>query len=519
MTHSIRWRLVSSYVLLILLALGVMGSLALTLVERQAATQQRLTLVANAEAVANRAVGLLWPAPSRIGLQELAHTASFVGRSRVRIMDAGGLLLADSGPPSSGDEFVWIASPREELLLSGLLAEGTFQALPPGSSLTVVRRFDEMWGHRLSFEERAVQAVQAGALFVPIEPSTRAEPLPAAHVVAARIVRGNRTLGAVEVSLEKDWSGGALAAIRRAFLWAASGAIGIAVLVGLVVSRGLTAPLLGLTAAATRMSEGDLSARAEVSSGGEIGSLAAQFNGMAAALQASFQALAAERDALRAFVADASHELRTPLTALTTFNELLQGPAAEDSAARAEFLAESALQLDRLRWVTQNLLNLSRLDAGLVALEPADHDVGELLASTAAPFRPLAHEKNISLAICAPPLPLSLRGDRARLEVALTNLLDNALKFTLSGGQIEVGADAAEGALRLWVRDSGPGIPPDEQPRLFERFFRGRTSEGTVGSGLGLAIVQSVVQQHGGRVWVEGGPGAGNRFVIELPHD
>jgi two-component system sensor histidine kinase BaeS len=339
------------------------------------------------------------------------------------------------------------------------------------------------------------------------------------HVVVVPVGQSDRPAGYVELSRGPDFGAEALATARRAFLLAAGGATVLAALVGLLVGRGLTAPLRRLTAAAGQMSSGDLSIRAPVRGRDEIGDLARQFNQMAGRLEASFAALAAERDSLRRFIADASHELRTPVTALKNFNELLQGAAADDTAARAEFLAESQIQLDRLEWITHNLLDLSRLDAGLVALDLDSHDVGDLLKTSVAAFRTLAHEKNVTLSIKEPPSPVQVYCDRARIELVLSNLLDNGLKFTPPGGQVEIGAERAEAdgnAVRLWVQDSGPGIPPADRPRIFERFYRGREARGE-GSGLGLAIVRSIVQAHRGDVTVESEPGAGSRFAIELP--
>jgi signal transduction histidine kinase len=237
---------------------------------------------------------------------------------------------------------------------------------------------------------------------------------------------------------------------------------------------------------------------------------------MAGALEHSFAALAAERDALRRFIADASHELRTPITALRTFCELLLGGAAHDALAQQEFLHESQGQIERLERITNNLLNLSRLEGGLIQLRMAHHNLPDLVQETVAPLRAVAQERGICLRVELPATPAAVLCDRSQLESALTNLVDNALKFTPPGGQVQVGAAVAGGEVSIWVKDNGPGIGADDLPYIFERFHRGRTASGE-GSGLGLAIVQSIVQAHGGSVTVVSQEGVGSRFAIRLP--
>lgn len=533
MFRSIRWRLVFSYVFLTLLTVALVGVLALSLIKRYVGQQEVEHLTANAEAVAHQATALIWPLIRQYDLQEMAQTSAFLGNARVRILDDRRRVLADSEPGAEGGEFAWILLPHESHLeITGLPLDPLIIELPSGRQLvlpssweeqyhifeqfspetifTLMRWRDGVWGSRFKFDviERPEQFQAQAVEFRGIPRSDR--------VVTVPIGETDAPLGFVEISQGPDFGAEALGTASRAFMFAAGGAMLIAVAVGLLVGRGLSSPLRRLAAVAGRMSGGDLSIRAPVQSKDEIGQLAGQFNQMAERLEASFGALAAERDALRRFVADASHELRTPITALKNFNELLQGPAADDPAARAEFLAESQAQLEHLEWITQNLLDLSRLDAGLIALELDDNDVADLIETAMVAFKTVAQQKGVNLSVEAPEPSLKLRCDRARVELALSNLVDNAVKFTPAGGSVQVGAEKTGETVRLWVRDSGPGIEVADLPHIFDRFYRGQNNSAE-GIGLGLAIVQSIVRAHNGRVFVESAPDEGSRFVIELP--
>jgi signal transduction histidine kinase len=533
MFRSIRWRLVLSYVLLTLLTVTMVGVLALSLIEQYVGQQETEHLSANADAVARRALPLVWPIVRPAPLLELAQTSSFLGNARIRILDSRREALADSWASAKADEIVWILPPLDwnaedlrilpRMLLPGLSAETPYpfplllgeavsmlEGLPSDTGVTGVRWRDDAWGVRFSFHG-ADNPEELRAWVAQQQSAPRSE-----RVVTVPIGDKGDPLGYVEISNGPDYGREALATARQAFLLAAGGATLLAVIVGLWVSRRLSAPLRELASVAGQMSSGDLTTRAPDQGRDEIGQLASQFNQMAERLEASFTELAAERDALRRFIADASHELRTPITALKSFNELLQGAAARDPDARAEFLSESQAQIDRLNWITRNLLDLSRLDAGLVELDLAVHDVGALLQGAALAFQAAAREKRISLSLRLPEPPVTLLCDQARLEMALSNLLDNALKYTPAGGQVDLGAHGESDGVHLWVRDDGPGIEPGDLPHVFERFYRGRNSRGE-GSGLGLSIVHSIVQAHGGRLSVESTPSAGSLFLLVIP--
>lgn len=302
-------------------------------------------------------------------------------------------------------------------------------------------------------------------------------------------------------------------------------ALGLSVVVAAILADRFATPLRRLTEAARRLAEGDLSSRVPPPYTGagsaEIAELARQFNTMAARLEESVAIIRRDRDRSRDFLADVSHELRTPIAALRTFIELLQGPAGADPDARAEFLESSRGQLERLDWLAQNLLELSKLESGLLELDLRPEDLRACVESAVEQADAAARRRGIRLGLHLPEDPLRVRHDPQRIGQVVANLVGNALKFTPRGGSVEVRlAPHRDGAL-LEVRDTGVGIDASELPRIFDRFYRGtRASEArSSGSGLGLAIVKSIVDMHGGRISVESRLGVGSTFRVWLPRD
>ncbi len=523
--NSIRWRLVISYVLLAFLSVSLVGTLTLTLLEGFVKAQTESQLIANAETIAQQANLLMQPAPRLEDLRELAQSVSFLGQMRVRILDEKSHVIVDSGTSQTYTSLVWVQPDPEEInspLFLIPIVRGLEEQFLQGSETSkdetlwpsiVVSVNEGPWGRDVVFQTKyGEETLYPSGKISSTLPQDVEETKSWASALLP-IGENAEPLGFVQLDSYPGAGQEILAAMRWVLLLTGLGTMLVALVAGLLISRSLTAPILALAKSATQMSSGDLAARAPSGGVGEIAQLSRQFNFMAERLQASFSTLSEERDTLRHFIADASHELRTPITALHNFIDLLQGPAANDLAAREEFLAESQIQVQRMEWITGNLLDLSRLDAGLVELERKFYDLSDLLQSTTAPFLPIALEKGVNLEVQADS-QLEILCDKSRMQLVLNNLLDNALKFTPPGGNIKVTGERRDSRTVIQVQDSGAGIPSEDLPHIFERFYRGRSTE--KGSGLGLAIVYSIVHAHGGKVEVESQPGQGSRFTIYL---
>ena len=303
-------------------------------------------------------------------------------------------------------------------------------------------------------------------------------------------------------------------------------ALGIAVLVAAAMAIRVTTPLRRLTEASRALAEGELGRRipgTDVRAGSsELAALAMQFNVMADQLEESVEIIRRDRDRSRDFLADVSHELRTPIAALLTFNELLTERAGDDPQARAEFLENSRIQLERLDWLAQNLLELSKLDSGLVLLDLRPDDLRAAVESAVEQAGPAARRHDVRLSLRLADAPIRVRHDPQRIGQVVTNLVGNAIKFTEAGGEVSISARPTEdGGAQIEVTDTGVGIEPAELPQIFDRFYRGsRANEARgSGSGLGLAIVRSIVDMHRGSVEVTSRLGAGTTFRVVLPAD
>jgi two-component system phosphate regulon sensor histidine kinase PhoR len=221
------------------------------------------------------------------------------------------------------------------------------------------------------------------------------------------------------------------------------------------------------------------------------------------------------------FVANVSHELRTPLSLIKGFVETLLEGARNEPEKCARFLQTIEKHTDRLTFLIEDLLTISRLESGQILMNLQRVNLHEETHRVVEDLRARALEKNVALEN-AVPTDLTARADADRLQQVLTNLVENAIKYGRSDGRVVIGGQPrGVGRIELWVQDDGPGIPPESRERVFERFYRvdrARSRE-KGGTGLGLSIVKHIVQAHGGEVWLKSELGAGTTFFLTLPQE
>jgi two-component system sensor histidine kinase MprB len=287
------------------------------------------------------------------------------------------------------------------------------------------------------------------------------------------------------------------------------GGIALAALLGRLVAGTAVRPLRRLTQATEHVAETqDLSGRIETVGEDELGRLAGSFNAMLDALQRSMSALDDSVHAQRQLVADASHELRTPVTSLRTNIEILQQQTHDmDPDEQRRLLSDVVEQTEELTLLMNDLIDLARGEE----LRADTEDTRLDLMVEEVVDRMRRHAPSTSLQVELEPMILA--GVPGRLERAVSNLIDNAIKYSPAGEPVEIRLHDGE----LTVRDHGPGIPPADLPHVFDRFYRGAEARGRPGSGLGLAIVRQVVGQHGGSILAEPAPGGGTLMRVRLP--
>jgi signal transduction histidine kinase len=303
----------------------------------------------------------------------------------------------------------------------------------------------------------------------------------------------------------------------------------VSLLVAILLARSIAKPLSNLSRATEAIARGQYDHRVPAKGGDEIGRLAANFNTMAEQVQRARQM---EKD----FVANVSHELKTPLTSIQGFAQaILDGatPTIESAQRAAQTIFDETARMAR---IVGDLLLLARLESGQMPIAHETVDLAQLLPHWVERLRPRAESANATLTTIIDSLP-PFTGDAGRLEQVVTNLIDNAIKYNRPGGSVTITAKAhtppsvtRSSILRrravvqpqtpmitIAVADTGFGIPQEDVPRLFERFYRGDKARVAGGTGLGLAIAQEIVAAHGGKISVASEPGRGTTFTVHLP--
>jgi signal transduction histidine kinase len=321
--------------------------------------------------------------------------------------------------------------------------------------------------------------------------------------------------------------------VSTAWLQLAPGLTGAAILamiisvaVAWLLARSIAGPLAQVTKASEQMAKGDFEQYIPVSGNDEVGQLAASFNTMA-------REVGQMNRTMRDFLANVSHDLRTPLTSIEGFAQaMLDGTikTPDEYTDAARIIRDEAERMHRL---VEDLLYLSKIESGQIAVERKSLDVSDLLQACIRQVEPQASHAGLSVQLDAPPLP-TVMADSHRLQQVFVNLLDNAVKHTPAGGMIQVRAHSEADRVKLaetsrtkgktapvWVavevHNSGSHIPPEHVNRIFERFYRVDRSRSDDGSGLGLAIVREIVQAHNGRVTVKSDVATGTTFTVYLP--
>jgi signal transduction histidine kinase len=327
---------------------------------------------------------------------------------------------------------------------------------------------------------------------------------------AVPLRKEGRLAGAVSLSQPLRDVAAVLADLRIRLALSAFVSLVLSALVGLVLARAIARPVRELTRAANHLAQGNFDYPLDASSPDELGELARAFRSMSGDLQRTLQARAD-------LVTNVSHELRTPLTAVKGLVETLRDGAVDDLDVRDKFLASIEGETDRLIRLVNDLLTLSRADAQALTLHRERFDLTDLARSCADELGAHASAQNISISVEGS--SAHIYADADRIRQVLVNLLDNAIRYSPPGKTVTVSVATLPGIVTVSVQDHGPGIPPEEQARVFERFYRAdksRVRKGEGGAGLGLAIAQTLVEAHGGRIWLESSPGHGTTVHFSL---
>jgi signal transduction histidine kinase len=418
------------------------------------------------------------------------------GASAIRVDQAVANLLARIQPATLPDDLGFVPPAEDEGFLRGIRRKS--------SRLTVVIRKIIRVENGLAGRE-GFDALR-----------TRGEQLAIDVNQLAREL-ANRTTASTDHLIAQNAS--AYAGSRDLFIGAAVGAIVLALLLGFVLSWSLIAPIQRIDARLAGIASGDFSGRVDVANRDELGALAANVNRMNDELRRLYKELEETSRHKSEFLANMSHELRTPLNAIIGFSQVLRERMFGDiNAKQEEYLDDILASANHLLSLINDVLDLSKVEAGQVELDVAPFSLREALESGVVMVRERATRDEVHVALAADPDVDVVEGDERRIRQVIFNLLSNAVKFTPAGGAVDVTAARANGEVRISVADTGPGLAPDDRERIFEEFQQAEAGLAQPeGTGLGLALSKRLVELHGGRIWVDSELTKGSTFVFTLP--
>lgn len=484
---SLRVRLLGGFTAVVLVGLATVALLA----NRATTSEFRLYVTRSGQAYAQR----LAPA---LGAY-YARTGSWAGAEALLRAPAGS---SGGGRPGMG----WMGEMGGTGGMGGMWGQG-------GSSWGWDSMMDwEMWP---ALGVRAVLADERGTVVADTASEAVGRTLPQSTLASATPVQSSgRTVGYLVItSLDAQAAGNPtadfLASVNRSILVAALASGALAVALGFLLLRQITAPLGALAAAAQRIASGDLKHRVAPGGGDELVRVGRAFNQMA-------EDLDRQEELRRNLLADVAHELRNPIGLVQGELEAMLDGVYPLDATHVAAVHEEVLLLGRL---VGDLRLLSLAGVGQLKLDRAPVDLAELVQRVTGRFQAEASQKGVALVLEVPGAVRAVEADADRLSQVVGNLIGNALRYTPSGGRVAVRVRGAEGEAEVSIADTGPGISPDELPFIFDRFYRAGKARSQVreGSGLGLAIVKRLVEAHGGRIGVESEPGKGARFWFRLP--
>lgn len=513
--NSIRWRLMLSYAAIALLVAFSLGLVLRSVLRNYYTEQEERYLQSNATRIGFITARLLEAKLPEQIIEDQSKSWSFFLQARVQVTGRDGRIIADSGVPEdrqmvfikSSDPFE-IPFGQSQSAPAPVRSNEFFQIQVLRSDVTSTARPGQ---DVVIFNSNSVGVALPVdvAMYGLLDPNAAAPARRSTQLVQQPILdQSGQAVGRVILSDGPAYGDEILQNVMHGWIIASAVAVLLAALAGWLVSNRITTPLTELTGITSRMAQGELSARAEVSTHDEIGTLGQSFNEMASRVEEMI-------GTLRSFVADAAHELHTPLTALQTNLELAR--EERDASARTRYLVRAQEQSQRLEALVKSLLDLSRIEAAEAKNDFLAVDLSQLVEEVSEQFASRAEQTEHEFEAGPIKDHVTVIGNADQLRQVVINLLENAIKFTPPLGMISIALQAGENEANLTVTDTGIGIPSEDLSHLFERFHRARNASSYAGNGLGLAIVKAIMTAHGGKVAVQSTSTSGTQMSVSLP--